>query len=245
MFTVDFHIHSNYSRATNRECVPEMLELWARRKWLDLIGAGDFTHLAWRAELEEKPAPAEEGLYTLKDDFRREDGIAGSGRRPRFLVFGGISSIYKRDGKERKAPAPTEIRPAKPSAKPKKEDLRAADQDAPAPRDGTIPLKNRGGRDPAEERRLLYAGMTRARDELVPLTFVRKGPLSGGKGRPNPSRSAFSDGASPFHPVLICLSIKFKVSGYGKGSVPPSDDLCLSQSNAGEMEIRMERKTVD
>ena len=102
MFLADFHIHSRYSRATSKDCVPEMLELWARRKGLDLIGTGDFTHPAWRRELKEKLVPAEEGLYTLKDEFRREDDAAGSGREPRFMVSGEISSIYKKNGKVRK-----------------------------------------------------------------------------------------------------------------------------------------------
>ena len=69
-YIADFHIHSKYSRATSRDCVPEMLELWARRKGLDLIGTGDFTHPAWRKMLGEMLQPAEEGLYTLKDDYR-------------------------------------------------------------------------------------------------------------------------------------------------------------------------------
>ena len=54
MFIADLHIHSKYSRATSRDCVPEYLDLWARRKGIDLIGTGDFTHPAWRAELKEK-----------------------------------------------------------------------------------------------------------------------------------------------------------------------------------------------
>ena len=102
MFIADFHIHSRYSRATSKDCVPELLELWARRKGLDLIGTGDFTHPAWREELREKLVPAEEGLYTLKDEFRREEDAAGSGLKPRFLVSGEISSIYKKNGKVRK-----------------------------------------------------------------------------------------------------------------------------------------------
>ena len=32
MFLADLHIHSRYSRATSRDCVPEHLEAWARRK---------------------------------------------------------------------------------------------------------------------------------------------------------------------------------------------------------------------
>lgn len=67
-FIADLHIHSKYSRATSQECVPEMLDLWGRRKGIDLLGTGDFTHPAWRAELKEKLMPAEEGLYILRPD---------------------------------------------------------------------------------------------------------------------------------------------------------------------------------
>lgn len=102
MYIADLHIHSHYSRATSKECTPEYLELWARRKGIDIIGTGDFTHPAWRAELKEKLAPAEEGLYTLKDEYRLEDELAPSGKKPRFVVTGEISSIYKKNGKVRK-----------------------------------------------------------------------------------------------------------------------------------------------
>jgi uncharacterized protein (TIGR00375 family) len=102
MFTADFHIHSKYSRATSRECVPEVLELWARRKGLDLIGTGDFTHPAWRAELQEKLVPSEDGLYVLKEACRMADAAAGDGSKPRFIVSGEISSIYKKSGRVRK-----------------------------------------------------------------------------------------------------------------------------------------------
>ncbi len=118
-FTADFHIHSKYSRATSRDCVPEMLDLWARRKGLDLIGTGDFTHPAWREELREKLAPAGDGVFVLKDVYRTDaaalPGAAApdAGRRfaaafdssacrPRFLLSAEISSIYKKDGKTRK-----------------------------------------------------------------------------------------------------------------------------------------------
>ena len=69
MYIADLHIHSKYSRATSRECVPEYLDLWARRKGIDIVGTGDFTHPAWREELNEKLVPAEEGLYTLREEF--------------------------------------------------------------------------------------------------------------------------------------------------------------------------------
>ena len=102
MFIADFHIHSKYSRATSKECVPEMLDLWARRKGLDLIGTGDFTHSVWREELKEKLVPTGEGLYTLKKEFRQKDEVAGEALEPRFIISGEISSIYKKNGKVRK-----------------------------------------------------------------------------------------------------------------------------------------------
>ena len=35
MYIADLHIHSKYSRATSRDCVPEQLDFWARRKGID------------------------------------------------------------------------------------------------------------------------------------------------------------------------------------------------------------------
>ncbi len=102
MFIADFHIHSKYSIATSKDCEPEMLDFWARRKGIGVIGTGDFTHKAWREELKEKLVPSGEGLYTLKDDFRKEDQIAGTDIKPQFIVSGEISSIYKKNGKVRK-----------------------------------------------------------------------------------------------------------------------------------------------
>lgn len=102
MLIADLHIHSKYSRATSRECIPEALELWARRKGIDVIGTGDFTHPAWREDLRNKLVPAEDGLYRLKDELRFPDAPDGAAHTPRFLVTGEISSIYKKDGKVRK-----------------------------------------------------------------------------------------------------------------------------------------------
>ena len=102
MYIADLHIHSKYSRATSKQCVPEYLDLWSRRKGIDLLGTGDFTHPAWRDELKEKLVPAEDGLYLLRDEFRQEDHAVSSGRQPRFVITGEISSIYKKDGKVRK-----------------------------------------------------------------------------------------------------------------------------------------------
>lgn len=101
MYIADLHIHSRYSRATSRECTPEYLDLWARRKGIHLLGTGDFTHPAWRQELEEKLIPAEEGLYRLKEELRPGEW-APKAAAPRFVISGEISSIYKKNGRVRK-----------------------------------------------------------------------------------------------------------------------------------------------
>ncbi len=99
IYIADLHIHSRYARATSRDCDGPHLELWARKKGIALLGTGDFTHPGWRAELEEQLAPAEEGFYTLKPQYRLEGGPKGE---TRFVLSGEISSIYKKDGRVRK-----------------------------------------------------------------------------------------------------------------------------------------------
>lgn len=101
-YVADLHIHSKYSRATSRECDPSHLDLWARYKGVDLVGTGDFTHAKWREELKETLVPEEEGFYTLKEECRLPATVGGEERRPRFVVTGEISSIYKKNGKTRK-----------------------------------------------------------------------------------------------------------------------------------------------
>lgn len=102
MYIGDLHIHSHYSRATSRDCTPEYLELWARRKGIDILATGDFTHRAWREELKEKLVPGENGLYILKEECRIKRDSANGLRVPRFVVSGEISSIYKKNGKVRR-----------------------------------------------------------------------------------------------------------------------------------------------
>lgn len=102
MYIADLHIHSKYSRATSRDCTPEYLDLWARRKGIQIVGTGDFTHPAWREELEEKLEPEEEGLYVLKEEYRLPEARLFGGPSPRFVITGEISSIYKKDGRVRK-----------------------------------------------------------------------------------------------------------------------------------------------
>lgn len=101
MYIADLHIHSRFSRATSRECDLPHLDLWAGYKGIRVVGTGDFTHPAWRQEMWEQLVPAEQGLYTLREELRLPASLSGI-EAPRFVVTGEISTIYKKNGKTRK-----------------------------------------------------------------------------------------------------------------------------------------------
>jgi len=92
----DLHIHSKYSRAVSKDMILENIEIWAGKKGIDIVGTGDFTHPGWFEEIKSKLAPAEEGLFRLKDSAFSE------GERPRFMLTCEISSIYSKGGKTRR-----------------------------------------------------------------------------------------------------------------------------------------------
>jgi len=102
-FVADFHIHSRYSLATSSQLAPETLDLWARKKGINVVGTGDAVHPKWLSELKEKLSPLDNGLFTLKKKFMHEqvkelketDGVG-------FILTVELSCIYKRDGKTRK-----------------------------------------------------------------------------------------------------------------------------------------------
>ena len=63
MFICDFHLHSKYSRATSPSMDLENLSLWAKRKGVNLLGTGDFTHPIWFEELKKKLRLTDKGVY--------------------------------------------------------------------------------------------------------------------------------------------------------------------------------------
>ena len=85
-----------------KTAAPKLLICGQGGKESDIVGTGDFTHPAWRQELEAKLEPAEEGLYVLKDEYRIRDGSVMGEVTPRFVITGEISSIYKKNGRVRK-----------------------------------------------------------------------------------------------------------------------------------------------
>jgi uncharacterized protein (TIGR00375 family) len=104
-FVADLHLHSHFSRATSKQLDLEHLNKWAQLKGVTVAGTGDFTHPGWLDEVEKKLAPAEDGLFRLKDEFARttqaEVPKACRGE-VRFMLTAEISNIYSRLGKVRK-----------------------------------------------------------------------------------------------------------------------------------------------
>ena len=103
-FIADFHIHSHYSIATSKQLNPEHINYWAKIKGIKIVGTGDFTHPEWIKEIKKKLEPAEDGLFKLKDKYRKlvENPFENLTIEPRFILTSEISSIYKKNGKVRK-----------------------------------------------------------------------------------------------------------------------------------------------
>ena len=91
-FVADLHIHSPYAFACSKALTLDNLAQWARRKGIHLLATGDFTHPAWSAELWDRLAPDDDGLYT-------HDGV-------RFVPGTEISCVYKQDGPRTAGPPP-------------------------------------------------------------------------------------------------------------------------------------------
>jgi len=104
-FIADLHIHSKFSIATAKNLDLENLYIAAQLKGITVIGTGDFTHPGWFAEIKDKLAPAEPGLFKLKDKIAKicdKEVPVLCRSKVRFLLSCEISNIYKKDGKVRK-----------------------------------------------------------------------------------------------------------------------------------------------
>lgn len=99
-FIGDFHIHSKYARATSPDMNLENLDIWAKKKGIQVISTGDFTHPAWFQELKQKLEPAAPGLFKLKTN---SSGISKNNSSGTFFILTTeISCIYSKNGKVRK-----------------------------------------------------------------------------------------------------------------------------------------------
>ena len=97
----DLHIHSKYSRAVSQEMTLENIDVWARKKGIQVMATGDFTHPQWFNEIKTKLKQSEDGLYKIPARLRYDEVVAG-GQNTRFMLTTEISSIYSKNGKTRR-----------------------------------------------------------------------------------------------------------------------------------------------
>jgi len=101
----DLHIHSKYSRAVSPEMTLENIDVWAKKKGIQVMGTGDFTHPQWFNEIKTKLEPAEKGLFRLKPELghsmsKRTSNVQVNSTH--FMLTTEISSIYSKGGKARR-----------------------------------------------------------------------------------------------------------------------------------------------
>ena len=87
-FVADLHVHSPYAFACSKALTLDNLATWARRKGIDLLATGDFTHPVWAAELRANLVVDDDGLY-------RYGGT-------RFVPGTEISCVYRQGGRVRR-----------------------------------------------------------------------------------------------------------------------------------------------
>ena len=87
-FVADLHIHSPYAFACSKALTLDNLAAWAKRKGIDLLATGDFTHPHWSDALHSNLTECDDGLYEYA-------GV-------RFVPGSEISCVYRQDGRTRR-----------------------------------------------------------------------------------------------------------------------------------------------
>jgi len=87
-FIADMHIHGRFSRATSKDMEVPVLAKSARKKGIQLVATGDFTHPEYLRMLKEQLTPLDNGLF-------EHDGT-------RFILNVELNSIYSAHGRLRR-----------------------------------------------------------------------------------------------------------------------------------------------
>lgn len=89
----DLHIHSGYARACSKQLTLENIDIWAKKKGIDVISVGDFTHPERFKEIKKDLVEVDKsGLYKIKDS---DTGVL-------FIMSTELSLIYRHHEKTRR-----------------------------------------------------------------------------------------------------------------------------------------------
>ncbi|MBT3412734.1 MAG: DNA helicase UvrD [Candidatus Jacksonbacteria bacterium] len=93
-YITDLHLHSKYSRACSKNLDLAGNTAAGRKKGIQVIGTGDFTHPEWFKELTDNTEDLGNGLLKYKESTHKDD--------PVFMLTQEISCIYSKNGKMRR-----------------------------------------------------------------------------------------------------------------------------------------------
>ena len=92
-YVADLHLHSKYSRAVSKDMVLPTMAFWARKKGINILSTGDWTHPLWFREIKQQLEEKGQGLFKLKEeDSKLEKEVL-------FLLSVEIASIYSQGGR--------------------------------------------------------------------------------------------------------------------------------------------------
>jgi uncharacterized protein (TIGR00375 family) len=95
-FVSDLHLHSKYSRAVSQSMILPTMAEWGRKKGIDILATGDWTHPAWFAHLKEYLVEHRPGIYRLRPTFDLPSPTT------EFMLVTEVSQIYKKGEKTRR-----------------------------------------------------------------------------------------------------------------------------------------------
>src|SRR5680860_251038 len=95
-YITDLHLHSKYSRAVSQQMMLPVMSTWGKKKGLDVLATGDWTHPLWFRHITDLLEEKKEGLFGLKENKNSKD------KEPLFILSTEISSIYSQGGKTRR-----------------------------------------------------------------------------------------------------------------------------------------------
>ncbi len=110
-FVSDFHLHSKYSMAVSKDMTLPIMAQYARKKGIEILSTGDWTHPLWFREIKAQLTETNGGLFQLKSEARiskSETNTQPKADRPLaenfqkpiyFLLSVEISCIFTQKGK--------------------------------------------------------------------------------------------------------------------------------------------------